>query len=356
MVVKKDGALKEWCCSSPSEVGLDEKLLMEADHVVRNKMKRVNSFLVVKDGYLVNEKYYNGYTREDSQHVMSVTKSVISALIGIAIDKGLIKDVNQRIMDFFPDFRATGIDSLYQSLTLRHLLTMTSGIFYRPGPKGREPLTLRMFRQKDWVEYIMNLSIQPDRMQSFQYNSFNSHLLSAILSRTTGMKAQEFANRYLFEPIGMQQIDDTPYEAKGRDSLLNFFRMEERTRWFQDPQKNNTGGFGLFLRTVDMARLGWLFLNQGSWNGEQIISSDWVEQSTATRVSFKDGKSGYGYQWWIFNNGYRRYSALGWGGQSINVYPDFNLVVCFTSTTETNQTLWKNPIDLVEKYIIPGIR
>lgn len=352
MIETKDWVSQEGGSASPSEVGLDEKLLMEADQVIRNKMKRVNSFLVIKDGHLVMERYYNGYTRDDFQHVMSVTKSVISALIGIAIDQGLIKDVNQRIMDFFPDFRGKGIDSLYQSLTLRHLLTMTSGIFWRPGPRGREPLTVRMFRQKDWVNYILNLPIQPDRIQSFEYNSMNSQLLSAILSRVTEMKAQEYANRYLFAPIGVQQIDDTPYEAKGQDSLLNFFPQGTRTRWLQNPQKQNTGGFGLFLRPIDMARLGWLFFNQGSWNGEQVISAEWVEASTTKQVPFKDGNNGYGYQWWIFNNRYQRYSALGWGGQSINVYPDFNMVVCFTCTTETGQSLWRDPIDLVEKYII----
>jgi CubicO group peptidase (beta-lactamase class C family) len=167
--------------------------LFDIEQEINARFRSINAFLIVRKGYLVYESYYNGFGRDNKQLLASVTKSFISALIGIAIDQGFIEGVDQHVLDFFPEFEPDPRDYLKQQMTIKHLLTMTAGFQWRTGPRANEQLIDRLRRSKDWVAFILNLPVRERLMGTFQYNSACSHLLSAIITRSTGRCAEEFA-------------------------------------------------------------------------------------------------------------------------------------------------------------------
>ena len=279
----------DWRTVPPESMGMNAERLIAADRAVRVKLRGVNAFLVVKNGYLVFEQYYEGFNQHDGHHVASVTKSITSALVGIAIAKGCIEGVAQKVLDFFPEFPIGPRDDLKRSMTIKHLLTMTAGFHWCVRARGFEPMLDRLWRSKDWVEFILNLPVKDRGFGKFQYNSAASHLLSAILTRATTMCAREFANKYLFEPIGASPIPAAGLSGYRYDELYN----QHTVQWLQDPQGNNTGGWGLVLKPRDMARFGYLYLNEGHWDGQQLIPRQWIHDSITAHTP------GYGYQWWL---------------------------------------------------------
>jgi CubicO group peptidase (beta-lactamase class C family) len=253
------------------------------------------SVLVSRHGRLVFERYYRGARRSEDANVFSVTKSVVSALVGIALREGKLRSLDQRLVDFFPGELAAGTDPRVRTITLRDLLTMTSGY--------REPL---IAASDDWVRTLLNRPLSSDPGTAFSYDDGSAHLAGAALAQATGETLQAYAQRKLFGPLGIHPA-----------------------RWSTDGQGHSLGSTGLFLRPRDLLRLGELYLEDGRWHGRQVVPASWVRESTRTHVRIPHGYA-YGYFWWVDTGPHSGFLALGYAGQTIAVFPKLGLVVTTT--------------------------
>jgi CubicO group peptidase (beta-lactamase class C family) len=322
-----------WREDAPESAGIDPAGLAALDDEIEAHYRSINGIVVVARGCLVCERYGAGFGPDHAHDVASVTKSVTSALIGIAIAQGYIGGVQQKVLDFLPEVALQPQEALKRAMTIEHLLTMTAGLSWRTGARAYEPMLERMWRSPDWVAFILSLPVLQRSMGTFQYNSACSHLLSAVLTRATGRSARAFANEHLFAPLGMAEVG-----PGGEGSAPH---------WLEDPQGNSTGGWGLALRPRDMARFGYLYLNRGWWDGVQIVPEEWVDASLAPHAP------GYGYQWWLRDlDGLFAYSAIGRGGHHIFCVPDRDLVVAIASKPAGR---WRDRWSLLEEYIIPSV-
>lgn len=332
----------DWRYAEPTGLGMNAEKLSKLESVIKSEYNNINGIVVVCDGWIAYEKHFSGYGPDDKYHVASVTKSIISALIGIAIDDGFIKNVDQRVLDFFPKYipeSAAAHPPLNQEITLRHLLTMTTPY---PFEDWHEPLD-QLCIQSDWVKYTLNMLGQQGRIGDFKYSTAGAHLLSAIITRATGKNAREFANERLFRRIGMEEIPHHEMRSFGFDDLFGVHVKG----WVEDPDGHSTGGWGLTLKPRDMVRLGWLYLNRGLWDNEQILSASWIDESTAMN------SNNYGYLWWLREEeGIFAYSALGDGGNMICCIPENKLVVAIASAfTIHPRDRWT----LIKEHILPAI-
>ncbi|WP_442600535.1 serine hydrolase domain-containing protein [Paenibacillus sp. KN14-4R] len=329
----------QWQTADTADLRMDSQKLSELEPLIKTEYSNINGIVVVRNGYVAYESYYNGYGPDDKNHVASVTKSVISALIGIAIDAGFIKNVGQKVLDFFPEYVHDAADGQKREISIRHLLTMTAPY---PFEDWHEPLD-KMCMQPDWIKYTLEMLGQNGSIGAFKYSTAGAHLLSTIITRTTGKSAREFANEYLFKPIGMKEIPDYEMKSFGFDDLFG----ANVKGWVKDPNHNSTGGWGLTLTPRDMARFGFLYLNRGIWDNNHIISGAWIEESTAMNPN------NYGYLWWLREeDGVSTYSALGDGGNVICCIPEKDLVIAIASAFVLN------PADrwtLIKEYIIPAV-
>jgi len=315
--------------------------LSRLDELIAVEYSNITGIVAVKHGSIVFENYYNGFGVEDKQHVTSVTKSVLSALIGIAIDRGYIEDENAKVVDFFPEYALNETDGEDQrkAITIRHLLTMTAPY---PHDDWQEPLD-QLCMQPDWIDYTLNRLGQRGELGAFKYSTAGAHLLSAILTRSTGLSAREFANEQLFEPAGMHTIPDYPMEAYGFDELFG----QGVRGWVHDPSRYSTGGWGLTLTTRDMARFGQLYLNRGRLGNKQIIPDSWVEKSVAMNLNQ------YGYLWWLRKeDGIQSYSAIGDGGNMICCMPELGMVFAISSSFIINP---RDRWSLIKEHLIPAL-
>lgn len=339
-MLKNDWPTEAWKIAEPSQVKMDEKKLSNLDDVLKSQYKNINAIIIVRKGHIVLEQYYNGYGHLDTHHVASVTKSFISALIGIAIDKGYIDNVDQKVLGFFPEYNASTDDFIKRSITIKDLLTMTAPFALKAGDK--EPLD-RLRRQRDWVVYALNHMGRGGMRGKFQYCTTGTHLLSAIITRATGLSSREFANKHLFKPTGMKEIPDHEMKSFTLDDVFGKYV----TGWVKEPQGNTTGGWGLNITPRDMARFGLLYLNDGIWDNNQIISKEWIDASTAMTPNE------YGYLWWLIEEGnVSGYTAAGSGGNHIFCIPNKDLVVIIASKIIPKPM---ERLPLLEKYIIPAI-
>jgi CubicO group peptidase (beta-lactamase class C family) len=345
-----------WREAAPESVGVHSDGLAALDDEIEAHYRSINGIVVVAHGFLVYERYGGGISPDDAHDVASVTKSVTSALIGIAIAQGYIESVQQRVLDFFPEVASQPQEALKRALTIEHLLTMTAGLNWRTGARAYEPMLERMWRSPDWVAFILSLPVLQRAYGTFQYNSACSHLLSAILTRATGGSAREYANEQLFAPLGMAEArparwppaphrpgkpEDAAAAPAGQSGNASW-----EPHWPEDPQRVSTGGWGLAMRPRDMARFGYLYLNRGLWDGVQIVPEAWVDASLTPHTP------GYGYQWWLRDlDGLSVYSAVGRGGHHIFCLPGLDLVVAIASKPAGR---WRDRWSLLEKYIIPG--
>ncbi|PEA25264.1 6-aminohexanoate hydrolase, partial [Bacillus cereus] len=250
------------------------------DCIIKEEYKNINGMLVVQRGNVVFENYYNGYSPDNAFHIASVTKAIISALIGICVDKGYIKSVDQKVIEFFPEYTVNTSE-----ITVRHLLTMTAPY---PYIDWQEPLE-ELCTQMDWVKYTLNRAGKGGEIGPFKYSSAGAHVLSAIITSVTGKSAREFANEHLFQPLGMREIPNYNMKAFGFDDLFG----KDVKGWAHDPNGISTGGWGLTLAARDMAKFGQLYLNEGIYNGKQILSKSWIKESTEMN------QNQYGYLWWL---------------------------------------------------------
>lgn len=274
----------------------------------------INAEVIVKDGVIVDEYYKDGYDQNSVFTLQSTSKSVTSALIGIAIDKGYIPSVNEPISTYFPQILESG--SEYKSqITIWNLLTHTTGLNASDTANWNEWLA-----SDNWVNYVLERPATSRPGTVFSYFTGNTHLLSAIIQQATGKTAYEFGEEYLFDPLDMDSVECST-----------------------DPQGISDGGNGFAMNVYDMAKFGELYLNNGNWNGEQIISEQWVKDSTTLQFDRSSGSADYGYQWWVRTfgeNNHPAYFAQGHYGQYIFVVPDLNLVVAITSHYEGSTSVY----------------
>ena len=277
--------------------------------------------VIVKDDYIIDEYYKDGYD-ETSLFVMnSASKSVTSALIGIAIDKGFIESVNVPISNYFSQIENL-TNNYWKEITIWHLLTHTSGI-----SSTDSNLWYKWRSSENWMDYIFNLPVISEPGKEFSYSTGNTHLLSAILEQATGMSMYEFGKEYLFNPMGIESVNiDT------------------------DPQGISDGGNGIWMNIYDMAKFGRLFLNKGNWENQQLISEKWVDDSTSVQYDRSSGTADYGYQWWVRSFGesdYDAFFAQGHAGQYIFVVPEIDLIVVFTSNYEGSTSIYWQLVDRI---------
>ncbi|SFC85009.1 CubicO group peptidase, beta-lactamase class C family [Bacillus sp. 491mf] len=327
----------DWPTADPGTLKMDPKKLSALESTIKSDYSNINGIVVVRKGNIAYERYYNGYSPDDTYHVASVTKSIISALIGIAIDAGYIQNVNQKVLDFFPEYVSNTTEK--QEITIRHLLTMT--VPY-PFEDWHEPLD-KLCRQQDWITYTLDILGEKGKLGAFKYSTAGAHLLSAIITRSTGKSAREFANEGLFKPIGMKEIPDYEMKSFGFEDLFG----KNVKGWVKDPNGNSTGGWGLTLTPRDMARFGLLYLKRGMWNNDQIVSKTWIDESTMINPN------NYGYLWWVHEeDGIFAYLARGDGGNVICCVPGKDLVVAIASEFIFNP---RDRWELIKECVIPAV-
>lgn len=335
----------DWHFVSPQDVGMDVEKLRDLDSHIKSHYKNINGIVIVKNGSIAFEHYYNGYRDSDVHHVASVTKSVVSALVGIAIDQGYIRSVDEKVLGYFPEYEVADEDFLKKAVTIRHLLTMTAPFpfSWKEGDtRSHEPLD-RLRRQKDWTKYCLNLLGQKGQLGQFQYYTAGTHLLSAIMTKATGKSMVAYANQELFRPLGMTEIPDDEMESFSLDAVFG----KDIQGWAKDPQGITAGGFGLTLTPRDMARFGFLYLNQGKWDQKQVVSHAWILESLSMN------RNHYGYLWWLKDeNNLFSFSALGAGGNVICCIPEKDLVIAIASEIISNP---KDRWPLIETYILGAV-
>jgi len=334
----------DWETGTPAEHGLDaEKLRSLADAMRDGKaFPDLHSLLVIRHGRLIFEEYFRGHQAEQLHTLQSVSKSFTSALIGIAIARGDIKSVDERVLDFFPGRHGIeNLDERKRAMRVEDLLTMRSGTDYHERGSNSPHDRLNSL-SRGWDTFVLNRPMLRPPGSHFQYDSGGVILLSSLLEARTGMHADAYAAEHLFAPLGIQ-----------------------RWRWFRNSQGHPHTGGGLDLRPRDMARFGHFYLQKGSWNDRRVVPREWVEVSTRRHVVFDPprggGAVGYGYLWWILppdpaGAGERDiYAAMGFRAQYIFVVPEHDMVVVVTGGTQT----WpdeQKPVRFLYSHILPAVR
>lgn len=304
-----------WPTSTPEAQGIYSATLAKTFDVFHNQ--GVHSIAVIRNGVWVASACKEGIQSGMPQDVKSVTKSVTSALFGIALAEGKLKSPEQRLATFFPELEN---DPMKSKIQLKHLLSMTSGLSWN---NDQEQSSNEMMYSEDWVRYILNCPAQHEPGAVFNYSNGDAHLISAVLEMVTGMKLFEYAKSRLFEPLGITNV-----------------------HWSVDHQDHTIGAWGLALTLEDMAKLGLLYLKQGQWDGKSIIPASWIRTSLEKRIvlNYSNGTQGsYGYYWWSKTlakgllRGSRKqvdvFYASGAGGRRIFGIPDLNLIVALTANT-----------------------
>jgi CubicO group peptidase (beta-lactamase class C family) len=298
-----------WATSTPEAQGMDSAAL--ARLVERGEANGLDSILVTRHGKLVAEAYYAPYRAGLKHAVNSVTKAVVGTLTGMAIQDGLLASRDQPVLPFFSDRTVANADAAKKAITLGHLLDQTSGLDWKEKLDASVPESMiQMRRSRDWQGFVLDRPMAQAPGSGFNYNSGNSHLLSAIVAKKTGGSTLAYAQKRLFAPLGIGDV-----------------------RWIKDPQGVEAGGFGLYLQPRDMAKIGYLYLRKGQWAGRQLLPAEWVEQVFTASVDMGFGaKPAYSYAngWWTIPEK-RAYIAAGYNRQLIIVLPEVDVVAVTTS-------------------------
>lgn len=285
---------------------MDSNVLGRVFREMGDESKGLHSMLVVRNGCVVLEAYWPPYQPDKKHYLNSATKPVLSALIGIAIHEGRLRE-DDLAASYFPEYDIGKADPRKQRIRIKHLLTMSSGIFWPQTSSVNA--SDEMGRSTDWVRFILNRPMAAEPGSVTNYSNGDSHLLSAILQKVTGTTALEFARKRLFEPLGISDV-----------------------AWDLDPQGRSIGSAALQMRPVDMARFGWLYLLDGEWEGRRVVEHAWVEKSLTAQVKMptRGGPAEYGYYWWLYPER-NLFEAWGGAGQRIGLLRDLRVVVIMTA-------------------------
>ncbi len=303
--------------------------------ILKEDFPHIHSLLVVKKGKLVLDEYFYGYGPEEKHPIQSVTKSVFSLLFGVAQDQGLVF-IGQKLFSYFPEYRSRpGWDSREDQISLGMLLTMRSGVACDDWQNSKV-CSWDMVNSPDWLNFSLSLPLGNLPGKHFAYCGACLTPLSAILAAKSGMGVPGFAEKYLFGPLGIKDVE-----------------------WMEGPGSVTPVSFGLSLRPRDLAKLGQLILNQGKWNGAQVISKDWIKRSTSVQVrrNQKKGEADYGFLWWIraFPAGGKNIRVIdGWGvgGNHLFIVPDLDLVCVITAGNYKDGKLGAESLEFFKNYIL----
>ncbi|OJY74427.1 serine hydrolase [Rhizobium sp. 60-20] len=301
---------KEWLTSTPEEQGMDSSALAKlvaygADH-------NFDSLLVVRHGRIVTEAYYAPYTADIPHEIFSSTKAVTGTLLGMVYTDGVLDRLDHPVLDFFPDRRVANMDDRKKALTVKDLLNMTSGFDWDQGYEGGPQQTMRdMDRSSNWVQFVLDRPMAHPPGEVYNYSNGDADLVSAIITRLTGKPAEDYARQRLFAPLG----------------IADWY-------WNRDPQGLTIGYGMLFLLPRDMAKIGYLYLHHGEWEGKQLLPTGWADILNHPLVNMHasyDPNQSYSNFFWVFPDKHA-YMATGKDGQLIAVFPDLDIVAVTTAT------------------------
>lgn len=314
-----------WKVAEPKEHNMDIERLEEAYENILHDNEYFRSFLVIRHGYIVFEKYADQSYKEQIYNIKSDTKSIISILIGIAIKEKNIENIEQGLEEFYPEYFFNTTDPMKRDIKLHHLLNMTAGFKWQQNNQ----VWSQWWNANDRFKFTINLPMDTKPGERFNYSSAVSHLLSGIITKTSGISTKDFAHKYLFKTLGIN-----------------------RFKWKTDEKGYYQGNSELFLTPRDMAKIGYLYLNKGIWDNTQVVSKKWVEMSTNIQAP----NMGYGYQWWIKEiNGLKSYYAEGYGGQYIFVIPDLDLIVVITSNLNSEKHWTELYSNILKDYVVKSV-
>lgn len=313
--------------------GLDSSALAQmVDKIADGSLPNIHSVLIIKNGKLVFEEYFYEYDVNTPHQVRSTTKSFVSALVGIAIDKGIIKSKNETVLSFFPEYNPAHLADDKQSITIEHLLNNQSGLDCNERDEKSPGREVNIYPTADWVKFVLDLPMASDPGGTARYCSGNVIILDRIIEKASGKSLYAFAKENLFDPLG----------ARGY-------------KWPFKTDSSEVNGFAqLHIRPRDMAKFGWLYLSKGKWNNKQVISEAWVKESLTPHTTIDN--TPYGYLWWhpwLNVNGIRNdaTAARGNGGQRIYLRPDLNMVVVITGGNYNSES---SSDKLLANYILPA--
>lgn len=315
----------------------------------RGNESNICQICAYKDGQMVYSDTWHDYRKDDCVHIMSATKSIMALLIGIAIDKGQIGSIDDKVLDYFPDYKVKRGEKTIYAVTVKHLLTMRAPYKCKGDPWSK------VCSSDNWTYASLDfLGGRKGLTDEFRYQTVCLHILSGILYKATNMKTVDYANKYLFEPLGIRH--HTNYEAKSAEEHKQFTieKTPKGNVWFCDKEGLGTPGYGLCMSAEDMAKIGQLCLDKGICNGKRIVSSDWIEEMTRPRAiegqNWRDME--YGFLWWIIDREKNIYAAIGNSGNVIYIDPGMNVVIaaasCFKPTV-------MDRVDLIRERIEPFI-
>ena len=299
-----------------ASIGIADRII-ESDN--RDFFKNVESLIVYNEGETTFEKYYNGFKKDSLHQIQSQTKSIVALLLGIAIDKGYIKNENEPVSSFFPQY-FNGNDKLKSSVTIKDLLTMSSGFEWNEMLPYNDPQNdlMKMNQSSNWLKYAISRPMADMPFTQFVYNSGCPMIVAGIIEKATKMRLNEFAYKFLFGPLNINKFE-----------------------WLKDSTGFCHAGGGLYLKPSDILKIGVLVMNRGKWENKQLILEGWIDRATASYLTTSFDISTYGYYWWIRemkNNAGKTtkvLSAEGAGGQKLYIFPEYKLIVAFTEHNYT---------------------
>lgn len=319
-----------------------EEKINELEEVIKSRYSNIAGIVVQKNGEKVYESYFNNCSATSRIHVYSVTKSVMSILVGVALDKGHIRSVNQKLLEFFPEYEVRKNERTLQQITLKDVLTMTAPYKYLIPPY------IKYFTSDDWMTFTLDLLGGRGKIGKFRYTPLiGPDIFSAIIEKTTGQSVFEFATEQLFSPLKLTVEKSLILESK--EEQLAFNKATTISGWVADSIGLNAGGWGLTLSATVMAKIGQLYLDNGSWQGKQIVSSQWVAESTMEHSRWRKHNLAYGYLWWLNETGF---AAMGDGGNVIYVNTEKKIVVSIASLFKQQA---KDRTELIQRYLEPFV-
>jgi len=320
---------------------MNQNQILELENAIKRDYANIAGIAIQRDGKMLYENYFNGCSSNTPIHVFSITKSIVSMIIGIAIDKNYIKGVDQKVLDFFPDYTIKRGEKTIQNVTIGNMLTMTAPYKYKSAPYKK------YFTSDDWVKSALDLLGGKKPVGEFRYTPLiGPDILSGIIVKATGQSMLGFATEHLFSPLGIIVEDNIVF--KDKEEQLAFVKGKGISGWVSDPKGANTAGWGLTMTVTDMMKIGTLCMRKGKWSDKQVVSEKWIAESLNKHSFWEELRLHYGYLWWPYiGNGY---AAMGDSGNVIYVNPDKKLVISIASLFKPTA---KDRVELIMKYIEP---
>ncbi len=319
-----------WQSTTPEQQGMDSGSMADMIDYIADGDYPIRSITVVRKGYLVMEAYFHPFEKGLWHVIHSCSKSVLSSLVGIAVRQGQIRDEGINVLDTFSNISPANTDERKEAMQLKHLLTMSTGMNARDSYLyGWEGLT-GMRNSSNWTRYVLDLPMLNVPGTVFDYSNCSSYLIAALLHRVTGQNGLDYAHAFLFNHLGV---------------------AEGEVMWPLSPEGVVYGYGEIRMQPLDMAKFGLLYLHRGRWDGTEVVPEPWVNKSTKTQMTANTLSNGYGYQWWVDENGY--FMAMGYGGQYIIVNPALDLVVTFSSALRDADFFL--PEILYRDHVLPAV-